>query len=51
MRARGERLMREKGTRACHKWRYKVTKDSKHGLPVAENLLARNFTPAAHNQI
>lgn len=31
--------------------RYKVTTDSKHGLPVAENLLARNFTPTAPNQV
>lgn len=47
---RVERLMRENGIRARHKRRYKVTTDSKHGLPVAENLLARNFTPAAPNQ-
>jgi len=44
-----ERLMRENGIRARHKRRYKVTTDSKHGLPVAENLLARNFAPTAHN--
>lgn len=48
---RVERLMRENGIRARHKRRYKVTTDSKHGLPVAENLLARNFTPAAPNQV
>ncbi len=46
-----ERLMRENGIRARHKRRYKVTTDSKHGLPVAENLLARDFTPAAPNQV
>lgn len=46
-----ERLMRENGIRARHKRRYKVTTDSKHGLPVAENLLARNFMPAAPNQV
>jgi len=28
-----------------------VTRDSRHGLPVADNLLARNFTPTAHNQV
>ena len=44
---RVERLMREHGIRAQHKRRYKVTTDSKHGLPVAPNLLARQFTPAA----
>jgi transposase InsO family protein len=46
-----ERLMRENGIRARHKRRYKVTTDSKHGLPVAVNLLARNFAPAAPNQV
>jgi putative transposase len=46
-----ERLMRENGIRARHKRRYKVTTDSKHGLSVAENLLARNFTPVAPNQV
>ncbi len=48
---RVERLMRENGIRARHKRRYKVTTDSKHGLPVAENLLARDFTPAAPNKV
>ena len=47
---RVERLMRDHGIRARHKRRYKVTTDSKHGLPVAENLLDRNFTPSAPNQ-
>ena len=31
--------------------RYRVTTESKHSLPVAENLLARNFTPTAPNQV
>ena len=48
--ARVERLMRENGIRARHKRRFKVTTDSKHGLPVAANLLDRNFTPSAPNQ-
>lgn len=48
---RVERLMREHGIHARHKRRYKVTTDSKHGLPVAENLLKRDFTPAAPNQV
>lgn len=47
---RVERLMRENGIRARHKRRYKVTTDSRHGLPVAENLLDRQFTPALPNQ-
>jgi transposase InsO family protein len=38
---RVERLMRDHGIHARHKRRYKVTTDSTHGLPVAENLLAR----------
>jgi transposase InsO family protein len=48
---RVERLMREHGIRARHKRRYRVTTDSKHGLPVAPNLLDRNFEPAAPNQV
>jgi putative transposase len=48
---RVERLMREHGIRARHKRRYKATTDSKHSLPVAPNLLDRNFTPAAPNQV
>lgn len=46
---RVERLMRKYGLRARHQRRYKVTTDSKHGLPVAENRLDRNFTPTAPN--
>jgi transposase InsO family protein len=49
--ARVERLMQENGIHARHKRRYKVTTDSKHGLPVADNLLDRNFTPTAPNQV
>lgn len=41
---RVETLMRENGIQARHKRRYQVTTDSKHGLPVAANLLDRNFT-------
>ena len=48
---RVERLMRENGIRARHKRRYKATTDSKHSLPVAQNLLDRNFTPEAPNQV
>jgi transposase InsO family protein len=48
---RVERLMRECGIHARHKRRYKVTTDSRHGLPVAPNRLDRNFTPAAPNQV
>lgn len=49
--ARVERLMRENGIRARHERRYPVTTDSKHKLPVAPNLLNREFTPAEPNQV
>jgi transposase InsO family protein len=48
---RVERLMRENGIRARHKRRFKVTTDSKHKLPIAPNLLDRDFTPTAPNQV
>lgn len=48
---RVERLMRENDIRARHKRRYKVTTDSKHELPVAANVLNRDFTPTAPNQV
>ena len=48
---RVETLMRENGIRARHKRRFKVTTDSKHAFPVAENLLDRDFTPTAPNQV
>jgi len=49
--ARVERLMRENGIRARHKRRYKATTDSRHTLPVADNLLDRNFNPPAPNRV
>jgi putative transposase len=49
--ARIERLMRDNGIRARHKRRYKATTDSKHSMPVADNLLQRNFTPEAPNRV
>jgi putative transposase len=48
--ARVERLMRESGIRARHKRRWKATTDSKHTLPVAANLVARDFSPREPNQ-
>ncbi len=48
---RVERLMRENGIQARHKRRFKATTDSKHSLPIAPNLLARDFTPAKPNQV
>jgi putative transposase len=49
--ARVERLMRGHGIRARHKRRYKATTDSTHTLPVADNLLKRQFTPTAPNRV
>jgi transposase InsO family protein len=48
---RVERLMRDNGIRERHKCRYKATTDSKHSMPVAPNLLARNFTPEAPKRV
>lgn len=49
--ARVERLMRDNGIRARHKRRFKATTDSKHSMPVADNLLERNFAPQAPNRV
>ena len=48
---RVERLMRDNGIRARHKRRFKATTDSRHSMPVAPNVLARNFTPDAPNRV
>jgi putative transposase len=48
---RVERLMQENGIKAKHKRRFKVSTDSKHNLPIAPNLLERNFMPGAPNQV
>jgi len=48
---RVRRLMQQHGIRARGKQRFRVTAtDSGHNLPIAPNLLNRNFTPAAPNQ-
>ena len=47
---RVQKLMRQHGIRARGKRRFRVTTDSRHGLPIAPNLLNRNFTVAAPNQ-
>jgi putative transposase len=44
------RRMRHLGLKAKAKRKYKVTTDSKHNLPVAPNLLNRDFTATAPNQ-
>lgn len=58
LRARGERtgrkrvarLMREAGIRSKVVKRFKATTQSKHSLPVADNLLQRDFTAVAPNR-
>lgn len=44
------RLMRKDGLRAKTKRKFKMTTDSRHNLPVAPNLLNREFTPKEPNQ-
>jgi len=39
------------GIRCTHKKKFRVTTDSKHHLPVARNLLDRQFARTAPNQV
>lgn len=49
--SRVQRLMQRHGIQARGKRRFRIaTTDSRHSLPVAPNLLDRNFTAAAPNQ-
>ena len=49
---RVQRLMQKHGIRARGKRRFRVmTTDSRHDLPIAPNLLNRNFRPAEPNQV
>ena len=45
------RLMREKGLTGKAPRRFRRTTDSSHGLPVAENILARNFSVDEPNEV
>jgi len=45
------RLRREMGLRCRQKRKFKATTNSKHSLPVAENLLDQTFTPSAPNEV
>jgi len=47
---RVERLMRQAGLQAVQKRRRLCTTDSRHGDPVAPNLLQRDFTDPAPNR-
>ena len=48
---RVRRLMQRHGIVGRARRRYKATTDSKHALPVAANLLARQFNPEHPNQV
>ena len=48
---RVRKLMAQHGIRAKHKRKYIATTNSNHNLPVAPNLLERNFTATAPNQV
>lgn len=48
---RVERLMRQSGFYALRKRRFVRTTDSKHTLPIAPNLLQRDFTASAPNRV
>jgi transposase InsO family protein len=46
---RVRRLMHDHGIKARGKRKFKATTDSNHSMPVAPNLLARDFSPVAPN--
>ena len=48
---RVRKLMSQHGIYAKHKRRFRVTTDSKHSLPIAPNLLERNFTATQPNRV
>jgi putative transposase len=48
---RVQQLMQQHGIRARGKRRFRVTTDSWHSLPIAPNLLNRNFTVTAPNRV
>ena len=50
-RKRVARIMREKGLAARRRTRCRRTTDSTHPFPIAENVLARQFTTRAPNQV
>jgi putative transposase len=45
------KLMRDKGIAAKTARKFRVTTDSNHGLPIAENVLDRQFNPSAANEV
>ena len=49
-RHKARRLMRKHGLQARSKRKFRHTTDSRHNLPIADNLLDRQFMPKAKNQ-
>ena len=49
-RYRARTLMRRQGLRACWRRKFVHTTDSHHHLPVADNVLGREFRPAGANR-
>lgn len=45
------RLRKQHGIRCAHKKKFRVTTDSKHNLPIAPNLLDRQFACTVPNQV
>jgi putative transposase len=45
------KLMRQRGIAAKGKRKFRCTTDSNHDLPVADNILGRQFEPVAVNQV
>jgi len=50
-RNRVARLMRQEGLWGLRRRKFKATTNSRHSFPVAENLLARNFTASAPDRV
>ena len=48
---RVQKLMQQHGIKARGKRKFIATTDSNHGLPVAENLLNREFQPRTPNAV
>jgi len=46
-----KRIRKKLGIRCKQKWKFKATTDSKHTLPVAENILGQQFTVTAPNRV
>ena len=49
-RERTRNLMKSMNLKVKHKRKFKITTDSKHKYPVAENVLNRQFNPQVANQ-